>query len=110
MTPRVEGGGPRADGSSVRREARGFGEYLEAARQAAGRAAAAGAACRAARAGEAGPEAGASPRAAAVRRRAEADGLDDGLAARRHGLDASERSDLGRRVEPLPGALAPAGG
>jgi hypothetical protein len=90
----------------VRREARGFGEYLEAARQAAGRAAAAGATCHAARAGEAGPEAGASP----VRRRAEADGLDDGLAARRHGLDASERSDLDRRVEPLPGALAPAGG
>lgn len=104
-----EAGEARRGGPEARREARGFGEYLEAARQAARQQVVAGAARRAADGVEApGAEAGASTGAALSRRRDRADGLDDGLALRR---DGEERGGDERRVEAAPsGGPAPAGG
>lgn len=105
-----EAGEVRRIGLEARREARGFGDYLEAARQAARRQVAEGAARRAADgAGAPGAEAAASPGAALSRRRAQAGALDGELALRRHGLGGEERACEERRVEAAP-SRGPAGG
>ena len=107
MSARVESGGGRAGRPEARREARGFGEHLEAARKAAGQQAGAATAR-----GAAGAEAGTSPGAALSRRRAQADGLDEGLALRRRRLEGAERAGDERRAEAPPAGTAagPAGG
>lgn len=106
-----EAGRARRIGPEARREARGFGDYLEAARRTARRQVAEGAARRAADGAETpGAEAGASAGAALSRRRDRADGLDDGLALRRSRLGGEERGDE-RRAEAAPSrGRAPAGG
>lgn len=105
-----EAGQARRIGPEARREARGFGDYLEAARRTARRQVAEGAARRAADGAEApGAEGGASAGAALSRRRDRADGLDDGLALRRLGLDGEERDE--RRAETASSwGRGPAGG
>ncbi|HEU4383265.1 MAG TPA: hypothetical protein VFR85_07135 [Anaeromyxobacteraceae bacterium] len=109
---RVEPGAGRAGALEARREARGFGEHLEAARKAAGREAGAASARRAALAVEAGAEVGTSPGVALSRRRAQADGLDEGLMLRRRRLDFAERAGDERRAEApsAAGAAVPGGG
>lgn len=113
-----EAGEARRGGPEARREVRGFGEYLEAARRAARQQVLGGAARRAATGDNTGEADG--PGAALSRRRGQADEKDDGLALRRRHLEGSERMDLDRRVEvpalgpPVPGqggcgAVAPGG-
>ncbi len=110
---RVGGAGEaRRIGPEARREARGFGEYLEAARRTTRRHVAEMAARRAADGAEApGAEAGASAGAALSRRRDRADELDGGLALRLTRLDGEERAGDERRAETAPfSGSAPAGG
>lgn len=95
-------GGPRGGGPEARREASGFGDHLEAARRAARQQATAGAARRAAGNEAAGRADG--PGAALPRRRAQADGQDEGLGLQRRRLDGAERADLERRAEAMPAA------
>ena len=106
VSARVEAAGGRAGGPEARREARGFGDCLEAARRVAGQQWAAAAARRAASGGQIGSEAGASPVAALSRRRAQADRLDEGLALERRRLEGAERAGDERRAEAPPPATA----